>query len=188
MKDLKGTKTLTNLMAAFAGESQARNRYTYYASIAKKEGLVKMSKIFEETANHEKEHAKRLFKFLKESGVDVEITGSFPTVMDGTADNLKSAAAGESHEWNEMYPSFSKVAKEEGFPEIAAVFSSIARAEQYHEERYLKQLDLLKNNIVFSDQTTVTWRCENCGYIHEGKDAIKKCPACDHSQAHFARL
>ena len=188
MKELKGTKTLNNLMAAFAGESQARNRYTYYTSIAKKEGYVEISKIFEETANHEKEHAKRLFKFLKESGVDVEITGTFPTVMSSTADNLKSSAEGENHEWSEMYPTFSKEAQDEGFSEIAAVFKSIAVAEKYHEERYKKFLDRIEKNSVFTDEASVTWKCQNCGYVHDGKGAPEKCPACAHPQAHFARL
>lgn len=187
MKDLKGTKTLTNLMAAFAGESQARNRYTYYSSIAKKEGFVEISNIFAETANHEKEHAKRLFKFLKESGTDVEITGSFPTVMSSTLDNLKASAAGENHEWVEMYPEFAKIAKEEGFPEIAVVFNNIAIAEKFHEARYKKHVERIEKNNVFTDENNTTWRCQNCGYTYEGKGAPEKCPACDHSKAHFAR-
>jgi len=188
MKDLKGTKTLTNLMAAFAGESQARNRYSYYSSIAKKEGFVEISKVFEETANHEKEHAKRLFKFLKDSGVDVEITGSFPTVMSNTLDNLKSAAAGENHEWAEMYPEFSKIAADEGLMEISTVFRNIAVAEKYHENRYNKLASYLETESMFVDTNEVTWRCNNCGFTHTGKKAPNKCPACDHPQAHFHRM
>ncbi|MBL6991883.1 MAG: rubrerythrin family protein [Bacteriovoracaceae bacterium] len=187
MDDLKNTKTLTNLMAAFAGESQARNRYTYYSSIAKKEGLIEISNIFAETANHEKEHAKRLFKFLKESGAEVEITGSFPTVLSDTASNLKSAAAGENHEWTQMYPSFAEIAQSEGFNIIAAVFTSIARAEKYHEELYKKHLERIEKNTVFTDQQEVTWRCNNCGYVHDGTTAPHKCPACEHPQAYFSR-
>ncbi len=188
MKELKGTKTLNNLMAAFAGESQARNRYTYYSSVAKKEGYAKISEIFIETANHEKEHAKRLFKFLKESGVDVEITGTFPTAMSTTLENLKASAGGENHEWTEMYPAFEKIAKEEGFNEIAIAFRNIAVAEKYHENRYNELASLISEDRIFSDSSDVTWRCNNCGFTHTGKGAPKKCPACDHSQAHFHRI
>jgi len=188
MKELKGTKTLVNLMTAFSGESQARNRYTYYSSIAKKEGFVEISKIFEETANHEKEHAKRMFKFLKDSGTDVETTGSFPTVISTTAENLKSAASGENHEWTELYPEFSKIAAEEGFPEISSAFKSIAISEKFHEERYKKLLERIESNTVFSESKSIKWKCQNCGYIHEGTDAPDKCPSCIHPKAHFERL
>ena len=188
MSNLKGTKTLRNLMEAFAGESQARNRYSYYSSIAKNEGYVEIANIFAETSDHEKEHAKRIFKFLKDSGQNVEITGSFPTVMGSTADNLKSAAQGENHEWKEMYPTFAKIAKEESLNEIAAVFSSIAVAEQYHERRYKKLLDRVQSSKVFKSDSSVTWKCQNCGFIHEGTGAPEKCPACAHAKAHFMIL
>ncbi len=183
---IKGTNTEKNLLKAFAGESQARNRYTYFASIAKKEGLVKISSIFEETANQEKEHAKRLFKFLE--GGDVEITDTYPAGKFGTtAENLEAAAAGEKYEWTEMYPTFAKEAKEEGLNEIAAVFVAISKAEKFHESRYKAMSDALSRGTVFKSDETVIWKCNNCGYIHEGKSAPGKCPACDHAQAHFAR-
>ena len=174
-------------MAAFAGESQARNRYTYYVSKAKKEGFVQIADIFEETANQEKEHAKRLFKFM--DGGETEITGSFPFgVNESTSDNLAASAAGENHEWTEMYPGFAKIAREEGFEEIAVVFESIAVAEKQHEKRY----NDLKANIdagsVFKKDQTVVWRCRNCGYIYEAATAPEKCPACAHPQAHFELL
>lgn len=187
MTKLKGTKTLENLMKAFAGESQARNRYTYYSSIAKKEGYVEISNIFAETANHEKEHAKRLFKFLKESETDVEITETFPTTMSSTLDNLKASAAGENHEWNEMYPTFSTVAKEEGLTDISNAFKNIAIAEKYHEERYKKLAVLIETNTVFTEKKVIDWKCQNCGFLHNGTSAPDKCPACDHLQAHFMR-
>ncbi|MCK5074609.1 MAG: rubrerythrin family protein [Bacteriovoracaceae bacterium] len=187
MNDLKETKTLKNLMSAFAGESQARNRYTYYSSIAKKEGFIEISRIFEETANHEKEHAKRLFKFLKDSGVDVEISGTFPTLMSSTENNLKASAVGENHEWAEMYPTFAKEAQDEGFSKIAAVFKSIAVAEKFHEERYKRILDRIEENKVFSADNAVKWQCQNCGYIHRGNNALEECPACAHPKAYFAR-
>ena len=184
MAGLKGTKTEKNILTAFAGESQARNRYTYAASKAKKEGFIQISKIFEETANHEKEHAKRLFKLLE--GGEVEITGAFPAgTIGSTAENLKGAAEGENHEHTIMYPEFAKTAEEEGFAEIAAVFKSIAKAEQYHEERYLKHLKDVEGNSVFKRDKKVTWKCGNCGYVYDGEAPPAKCPACDHSQAHF---
>ena len=184
---LKGTRTEKNLMAAFAGESQARNRYTYWASKAKKEGYVQISKIFEETAAHEKEHAKALFKLM--DGGDIEITGAFPGGPVGTtAENLDAAAAGEEHEWQEMYPEFAAIAKEEGFNKIAAVFSSIAVAEKQHGERYRALLKNIEEGTVFKKAEPVSWRCQNCGYIHEGNEAPGMCAACAHPQAHFEIL
>ena len=185
--ELKGSKTEKNLMAAFAGESQARNRYTYFAGKAKKEGFRQISEIFEETANHEREHAKRLFKFMQ--GGEVEITGSFPSGTIGdTVDNLKAATSGENHEWTEMYPSFAKVARDEGFENIATVFDSIAVAEKQHEKRYLALAENISNGKVFSKDETIKWRCMNCGYLHEGTGAPDECPACAHPQAHFEVL
>lgn len=181
---LKGTQTEKNILTAFCGESQARNRYTYFATQAKKEGYVQISKIFEETASHECEHAKRLFKMLE--GGEVEISASFPAgVIGTTAENLVEAAGGEKHEHTTMYPEFAATAREEGFPEIAKVFASIAVAERYHEERYLKLLSNLKDNRVFIRDKKQTWRCQNCGYIHEGDAAPDLCPACNHARAHF---
>ena len=185
--DLKGSQTEKNIMGAFAGESQARNRYTYFASQAKKEGFVQMSSIFEETANQEKEHAKRLFKLLE--GGEVEITGSFPAgVIDSTLENLKASAAGENYEHTEMYPGFAKVARGEGFDTIAAVFESIAVAEKQHEKRYLDLAANIEADRVFKRDTELLWRCRNCGYLHKGKEAPESCPACDHPQAHFELL
>ncbi len=184
MPELKGSQTEKNLLCAFAGESQARNRYTYFASKAKKDGYVQISAIFEETANHEKEHAKRLFKFLQ--GGEVEITASFPAGVIGTTlENLSEAAGGEHHEHAEMYPGFAKIAEEEGFKEIAAVFRSIAVAEKYHEERYRKLAANIEADSVFKKKEKTTWRCRNCGYNHEGDTAPDRCPACDHPQDHF---
>jgi rubrerythrin len=184
---LRGTKTERNLLTAFAGESQARNRYSYFASRAKKDGYIQMSNIFEETANQEKEHAKRLFKFLE--GGDVEIQAAFPAgVIGSTDENLKAAAAGEHHEWTDMYPSFAKVAREEGLDEIADVFESIAVAEKQHEKRYNGLLGNIKAGRVFKRDKPVVWRCLNCGYVHEGPEAPEKCPACNHPQAHFELL
>jgi rubrerythrin len=185
--ELKGSKTEKNLLAAFAGESQARNRYSYFTSQARKEGYEQIAAIFLETADNEKEHAKREFKFLQ--GGEVEITGSFPAgVIGDTASNLKEAAAGEHYEWTEMYPEFANVADEEGFSEIAAVFRSIARAEEQHEKRYLALLKNLEDGNVFKKDKVVKWKCRNCGYIHEGTEAPQKCPACDHEQAYFELL
>ncbi len=184
---LKGTQTEKNLLTAFAGESQARNRYSYFASQAKKEGYVQISHIFEETANQEKEHAKRLFKQLQ--GGEVEIQASFPAgVIGTTAENLKGAAGGENYEWTQMYPGFADVAEEEGFLEIAAIFRSIAVAEKQHEKRYLGLLKNVKNDTVFKKDKAVVWRCLNCGYLHEGTEAPKECPACAHPQAYFEML
>nr|WP_035055537.1 rubrerythrin family protein [Desulfuromonas sp. TF] len=185
--NLKGTRTEKNLLTAFAGESQARNRYTYFASKAKKEGYVQMAAIFEETADQEKEHAKRLFKFLE--GGEVEITASFPAGKTGTtAENLQDAAAGENYEHTDMYPSFARIASEEGLHEIASVFESIAVAEMHHEKRYLALLANIRNDRVFKRDTVVTWRCRNCGYLHEGTEASQSCPACAHPRAHFELL
>lgn len=187
MPALKGTKTEKNLLTAFAGESQARNRYTYFASKAKKEGYVQIAAIFEETANQEKEHAKRLFKFLE--GGEVSITAAFPAgVIGGTLDNLKASAEGEHYEYTEMYPDFAKVAVEEGFTEIADVFKAIAVAEKQHERRYLALAANVLNNRVFKRDQRVVWRCINCGYLHEGEEAPEVCPACDHPRDHYEVL
>jgi rubrerythrin len=187
MPSLKGTKTEKNLLTAFAGESQARNRYTYFASKARKEGFVQISDIFEETANQEKEHAKRFFKFLE--GGDVEIGAAFPAgVIGSTMENLKAAAAGERYEHTEMYPGFAKVAQEEGFGEIAAVFMAISVAEKQHEKRYNDLAANIENKRVFKREEKETWRCRNCGYLHQGNEAPDKCPACAHPQAHFELL
>jgi len=185
--ELKGSKTEKNLLAAFAGESQARNRYTYFASQAKKEGYEQIAAIFQETADNEKEHAKREFKFLQ--GDEVEITGVFPAgVIGDTAVNLKGAAEGEHYEWTEMYPEFAKEAEEEGFLEIAETFRGIAKAEKQHEKRYLALLKNLNEGKVFKKDNVVLWKCRNCGYIHEGTEAPDKCPACAHPQSYFEIL
>ncbi len=187
MASLKGTKTENNLLTAFAGESQARNRYTYFASAAKKEGFVQISEIFTETANHEKEHAKRFFKFLE--GGELEITGTFPAgVIGSTLENLKAAAAGEEYEWTQMYPDFAAVATQEGFDAIAEVFQRIAVAEKQHWKRYADLAANVEGGRVFKKETKIKWRCLNCGYTHEGEEAIDVCPACDHPQAHFEVL
>ncbi len=187
MPSLKGTQTEKNILTAFAGESMARNRYTYFASVAKKEGYVLISAMFEETANQEKEHAKRLFKFLE--GGCAEITASFPAgVIGDTAANLKSAAEGENEEWSDMYPKYAAIAREEGFPVIAAVMENIAVAEKQHEKQYLDLLSHLENGTMFQRGDKVIWRCRNCGFIHEGTAAPKVCPACNHPQAHFEVL
>lgn len=184
---LKGSKTERNLVTAFAGESQARNRYTYFASVAHKEGLVQMSKIFAETADQESQHAKRLFKFLE--GGEVEVTAAFPAgVIGKTVDNLKAAAAGEHYEWTDMYPGFAKVAREEGFDAAAAVFGAIAVAEKQHEKRYLDLARNIETGRVFKKDKPVVWRCINCGYLHSGTEALAVCPACAHPQAHFEVL
>lgn len=187
MASIKGTRTETNLLTAFAGESQARNRYTYAASKARKEGFVQISAIFEETANQEKEHAKRFFSYLE--GGEVEIGAVFPAgVVGTTAENLKHAAEGEHHEHTEMYPGMAKVAREEGFEEIARLFENISVAEKQHEKRYRDLLANIENNRVFKREESVVWRCRNCGYLHEGDVAPKTCPACLHPQAHFELL
>lgn len=184
MKSLKGTRTEKNIMTAFAGESEARNRYTYWGAIAKKEGYVQIANIFEETANQEKEHAKRLFKFVE--GGMVEITASFPAgVLGKTYDNLIAAAEGELEEHSDMYPSFAKIAREEGFPEVADTMLAIARAEEWHEKRFRDFAANIKAGRVFKRPEKTVWRCLNCGYIHEGEEAPEECPACIHPQAHF---
>jgi rubrerythrin len=184
MRSLKGTKTEKNILTAFAGESQARNRYTYFASQAKKEGYEQIRSVFLETADNEKEHAKRLFKFLE--GGEVEIAASFPAgVIGNTKENLKASAAGENYEHTKMYPEFAVTAEEEGFNEIAAVFEAIAVAEEQHEKRYLALLENIENDRVFKREKIVKWRCRNCGYVHEGTEALEKCPACAHPRAYF---
>jgi len=187
MASLKNTQTEKNIVTAFCGESQARNRYTYFASKAKKEGFVQISHIFEETADQEKEHAKRLFKLLE--GGEVEITGSFPAGKIGsTIDNLKESAGGENYEHTIMYPGFAATAREEGFHDIALVFEAIAVAEKQHEKRYLDLMNNITDGRVFQRDKDVSWRCRNCGYLHTGKEAPELCPACAHSQAHFELL
>lgn len=186
--ELKGSQTEKNLMCAFAGESQARNRYTYYASVAKKEGYVQIADIFTETADQEKEHAKRLFKLME--GGEIEIPAScFPAGPAGTTvENLLAAATGEQHEWTEMYPSFAKIAKQEGFTLIASVFDAIAVAEKQHDKRYQELAANINEGKVFERDEKAVWRCRNCGYLHTGHKAPVKCMACDHSQAHFELL
>jgi rubrerythrin len=187
MANLKGTQTEKNILTAFAGESQARNRYTYFASQAKKDGYVQMAVIFEETANQEKEHAKRLFKLLE--GGAVEIAASFPAGVIGTTlENLKEAAAGENYEHSSMYPGFARTAREEGFDDIADIFMAIAIAEKQHEKRYLALAANITNDKVFKRDTSTTWRCRNCGYLHDGTEAPEECPACAHKQEHFELL
>ena len=184
MKSVKGTQTEKNLLTSFAGESQARNRYTFFASQAKKEGYEQIAAIFTTTAEQEKEHAKRMFKFLE--GGCVEITASYPAgVIGTTVDNLKAAAMGENEEWSTDYPHFADVADEEGFPAIAAMYRNIAIAEKAHEERYLAFLNNLENDTVFKKEEETVWQCRNCGFVHTGKEAPKACPACLHPQAHF---
>lgn len=185
--NLKGTKTAHNLMTAFAGESQARMRYTYYASQAKKDGYVQISNIFTETADNEKEHAKRLYKFLREDleGEAIEINWAYPVNFSDTASNLLAAAEGEHEEFVSMYPTFADVAEEEGFEEIAYVFREIAEVEDRHERRFRKLLANIEENKVFEKEEVVEWKCNNCGYIHTGKTAPLRCPACDHEQKYF---
>lgn len=183
-KSLKGTQTEKNLLTSFAGESQARMRYTYFASVAKKEGYEQVSAIFMETADQEKEHAKRMFKQLE--GGMVEITASYPAgVIGSTVDNLKAAAAGEHEEWTLDYPRFADVADEEGFPAIAEMYRNISVAEKGHEERYQALLNNIENGKVFAKDEVVVWQCRNCGFIFEGKEAPELCPACLHPQAYF---
>jgi len=187
MKSIKGTRTEKNILTAFAGESQARNRYTYFASVAKKEGYEQISFVFQETADQEKEHAKRLFKFLE--GGEVEIIASYPAgIISTTLENLKEAAAGEHHEHEKMYPEFADIAQEEGFPEIAIVMKNIAIAEKGHEERYMKLAKNIMDKKAFKKDEPTRWRCRNCGYFHDSKEALDKCPACDHPQAYFEKF
>ena len=181
---LKGSKTEKNLLASFAGESQARNRYTYFASIAKKEGYEQIAALFLETADNEKEHAKMYFKCLE--GGEVEITASYPAgVIGTTAENLEAAASGEHLEWTKLYPEAAQVAREEGFDHIATVFKEIAEVEEKHEHRYRKLLANITAGTVFKKDIVVQWKCRNCGYIHEGKEAPHKCPACAHPQSFY---
>lgn len=187
MKSIKGTQTEKNLLANFAGESQARNRYTYFASQAKKEGLEQISWIFTDTADNEKEHAKRFFTFLE--GGDLEITASYPAgVIGNTMENLKAAIAGENLENTVLYPEAARIADEEGFSEIAEVYRAIAKVEAEHEKRYRALLKNVENDTVFKKGTSVKWRCRNCGYVHEGPEAPAECPACAHPQAHYELL
>ena len=187
MESIKGTKTEKSLLAAFAGESQARNRYTYFASQAKKEGYEQVAAIFLETADNEKEHAKRFFKFLE--GGEVEITASYPAgVIGNTSANLEAAADGENLEWTKLYKEAEEIAREEGFKEIADVFMEIAEVEEQHEIRYRKLLKNVREGKVFKKDTVVKWKCRNCGYVHEGKEAPIECPACAHPQAYYELL
>ncbi len=182
--ELKGSKTEHNLLASFAGESQARNRYTYFASVAKAAGYEQIAAIFLETADNEKEHAKRYFQFLK--GGDSEITATYPAgVIGDTAANLEASAAGENLEWTKLYKEAGEVARQEGFQEIANVFWEIAEVEEQHELRYIKLLKNVKENKVFKKDEVVKWKCRNCGYVHEGTEAPKRCPACDHPQSYY---
>jgi len=186
-KDLTGTQTEKNLMIAYAGESQARNRYTMYSAAARKEGLRQIAEIFEETANQEREHGKRFFKFMQ--GGDVKITASFPADQVATTlENLEAAAAGENEEWSDMYPEFARIAREEGFNTVAVAFEAICVAEKQHEKRYRDLAENLKAGRVFERNGVVTWRCINCGYLHEAESAPDVCPACLHPQAHFELL
>ncbi len=184
MMSVKGTRTEQNLLKSFAGESQARTRYTYFSSIAKKEGYEQIAALFMETAENEKEHAKVFFKYLE--GGMVEITAAYPAgVIGTTAENLLAAADGEHEEWGELYPSFAAIADDEGFPEIATSFREIAEVEEHHEVRYRKLLALVEGGAFFKRDTVVRWKCRNCGYIHEGLEAPDLCPACAHPKAHY---
>ena len=183
-KSIKGTKTEQNLLKAFAGESQARNRYTFFASVAKKEGYEQISAIFTETAEQEKEHAKKFFKYL-EGGI-VEITASFPAgIISTTIENLKAAAEGENEEWTILYPEFAKIAEEEGFKDVALTFKNIAKVEAHHESRYRALLERIEKGETFERSEEIEWQCRNCGYVHKGTKAPNECPACNHPQAYF---
>lgn len=190
MKSLSGTKTAENLLKAFAGESQARNRYTFYASIADKEGFKQIRNIFMESADNEKEHAKRFYKLLLEGfegklPAMIEINAAYPVAQGTTLDNLKAAAGGENEEWTELYPAFAQVAREEGFPEVAAAFDMIASVEKRHEARYSKLAENVQKGLVFIRDCKTLWKCGNCGYVHENAGAPELCPACLHPKAHF---
>jgi len=188
MNSLKGTKTAENLMKAFAGESQARTRYTFYSSVAKKEGYVQIANIFTETADNEKEHAKRFFKFLNEGGLageTVKINADFPVALGDTKLNLLAAANGENEEWTDLYPAFADTAEKEGFPAIAVAFRKISEVEKRHEARYRNLLANIENDKTFKKTASVLWKCNNCGYIFEGTEAPKACPACLHPQGYF---
>lgn len=187
MKSIKGTETEKNLLKSFAGEAQARNRYTYFASVARKEGFEQISAIFLETADNEKEHAKVFFKYLE--GGETEITASYPAgIIGNTAENLLHAANGEKMEWSVLYKEFEETAQKEGFEEIAKSFKEIAEVEEQHEKRYRKLLENVKNGKVFKRDVVVKWHCRNCGYVHEGKEAPKECPACKHPQSYYELL
>ena len=182
--ELKGSKTEKNLLKSFAGESQARTRYTFFASVAKKEGYEQISEIFTETAGNEKEHAELFFKYLK--GGDVEITAAYPAgVIGTTAENLKAAAEGEKMEWGTLYPDFAEVAEKEGFPEIANTFRMVATVEEKHERRYRKLLANVKQGKVFKKDKVIKWKCRNCGHVYEGSEAPERCPVCDHARSYF---
>ncbi len=181
---IKGTKTEQNLLKAFAGESQAKNRYTFFAKEAKKEGYEQIAAIFMETAIQEEQHAKQFFRYLE--GGMVEITAMYPAGIIGTTqENLKAAAEGENEEWTDLYPEFARIAEEEGFPKVAATFKNVAKVEKMHEDRYLKLLKNIEENKVFEREEGTTWYCRNCGYVHVGKSALEKCPACQHPKAYF---
>jgi len=183
-KSLKGTQTEQNLLKAFAGESQARNRYEFFSKVAAEEGYKQISSIFQKTADQEKQHAKRFFKFLE--GGDAEITATYPAGKIGTtAENLKAAAMGENEEWTLLYPGFAEIAQKEGFPQVAAAFKMISRVEAEHEKRYLKLHKNIEDGTVFKKREKVKWVCINCGYVHEGEKALENCPACLHPQAYF---
>ena len=185
-KSIKGTRTEQNLLKSFAGESQARSRYTFFASVAKKEGYEQIAGVFMETAEQEKEHAKKFFKYLE--GGMVEITASYPAgIISTTAENLRAAAEGENEEWADLYPEFAKIAEEEGFPAIATTFKMVARVEAEHEARYRKLLERVETGKFFEEETEIEWKCRNCGYVHKGKKAPQLCPACQHPQAYFER-
>ena len=186
MPTIKGSRTEKNLLTAFAGESQARNRYTYFASVAKKEGYIQISNIFEETAENEKEHAKRFFKFLEGGSSPINSEASFPLgIIADTKTNLLNAAKGENEEWTHIYPEYAKIATEEGFESIAKVFEEIAKVEKNHEARYLKLAKNIEKGKVFKKDKVVKWKCNNCGYIYEGTEAPEICPACAHPQSYF---
>ena len=188
MKSLKGSKTAENLMKSFAGECQARTRYTYYSSIAKKEGFVQIANIFLETAEQEKEHAKRFYKFLKEDFIDeaIEINASYPVSFhQQTLKNLLAAAAGENEEWTDLYPTFAEVAEQEGYPEVAFIYRKITEVEERHERRYRKLAKNIEDGTVFKKDEVALWKCINCGYIFEGNTAPEACPACAHPQSYF---
>jgi len=187
MPEMKGSATEANLITAFAGESQARNRYTYFSSKARKDGLIQIADIFEETANQEKEHAKRFFGFLE--GGNAQVSASFPAgVIAATGDNLKAAAAGENLEWTTLYPGFAQVARDEGFEKVAKVFESVMVAERQHEKRYLGLLANVEGGTVFKKEEPVVWRCRNCGYLHQGTEAPDACPACAHPRDYYELL
>lgn len=187
MKSIKGSQTEKNVLTSFAGESQARNRYTYFSGAAKKEGYAQIADIFEETANQEKEHAKRFFKILE--GGDVEIVGTFPAgIIGSTLDNLKASAAGERHEHTVMYPGFARIAREEGYEAVAMIFEAVSVAEKQHEKRYVELAGNIEADRVFKRKEKAVWRCRNCGYVHEALEAPKMCPACAHPQAYFELL